>query len=54
MEPKSGVLWLKIGDNNTKFFHCQATQKHKKKITFEKSWMNSTLGEHNHRILRHH
>lgn len=34
MEPKSGVLWLKIGDNNTKFFHCQATQKHKKKNYF--------------------
>ena len=32
MEPKSGVLWLKIGDK--KFFHCQATQKHKKKNYF--------------------
>ena len=29
---QSGVLWLKHGDNNTKFFHSRATQRHQKNL----------------------
>ena len=27
---RSCILWLKNGDNNTNFFHCQAAQRHRK------------------------
>ena len=29
---RSHTLWLKNGDNNTKFFHCQATKRSKKNL----------------------